>query len=126
MNPPPFAIKPLTPSSTNSDRKDPRRSKIRKDLSGNELYCSPNSLLRCPLPCSHFSSHWVRSFVRASRIVGKAEVIRRRFRLFQSCHALNPLSQLIERSCILLPRAPNACVTFSLATDVVPPLRGSI
>jgi hypothetical protein len=27
-------------------------SKIQKDLGGNELYCSPNSLLRCPLPCS--------------------------------------------------------------------------
>src|SRR5580765_9082156 len=40
-------------------------SKIRKHLSGNELYCAPNSLLQCPLPCSHFSSHWVRSFVRA-------------------------------------------------------------
>jgi hypothetical protein len=40
-------------------------TKIRKDLGGNELYCSPNSLLRCPLPCSNFSLHWVRSFVRA-------------------------------------------------------------
>ena len=29
-------------------------SEIRKDLSGNEFYCSPTSLLRCPLPCPHF------------------------------------------------------------------------
>jgi hypothetical protein len=40
-------------------------STIQKDPGGNELYCSANSLLQCPLPCSHFSSHWVRSCGRA-------------------------------------------------------------
>jgi len=39
--------------------------KIRKDLSRHELYFFPNSLLRCSLPCSHYSLPCVRSFVRA-------------------------------------------------------------
>src|SRR5215468_9968700 len=39
--------------------------KIRKDLSRHELYFFPNSLLRCSLPCSHYSLPCVRSLVRA-------------------------------------------------------------
>src|SRR5215472_13796284 len=39
--------------------------KIRKDLNRHELYFFPNSLLRCSLPCSHYSLPCVRSLVRA-------------------------------------------------------------
>src|SRR5215471_16988542 len=39
--------------------------KIRKDLSRHGLYFFPNSLLRCSLPCSHYSLPCVRSLVRA-------------------------------------------------------------
>src|ERR1700686_3708123 len=56
---------PINPALLNKGFLHRCLSKIRKHLSGNELYCSPNSLRQCPLPCSHFSSHWVRSFVRA-------------------------------------------------------------
>src|SRR5215468_9251665 len=39
--------------------------KIWKDLNRHELYFFPNSLLRCSLPCSHYSLPCVRSLVRA-------------------------------------------------------------
>ena len=72
-------------------------TKIRKDLGGNELYCSPNSLLQCPLPCSHFSSHWVRSFVRAFDLELEILALRHQIGVLELC--LPKLCLAFRRSC---------------------------